>query len=120
MEAPDDPSNRNICRKADGSCIFLTQENTCKIQDAKPSICVLEPFIITDFDPKTNRIFIDLNPLAAKNCKGVFKGEMAAPEVIVKAAQTIVKDCLEIVAEKMGLSVTDKKVALATRKLLCC
>lgn len=118
LEAPNDPQNRNIRRKKDGSCIFFTEQNTCKIQDVKPSICILEPFIITDFDPKTNRIFVDLNPLAVKNCEGIFKGEMSAPEVIAKAAQTIVKDMLEIVATKTGLPITDKKVASITRKLL--
>ncbi len=119
LEAPNDPQNRNIRKKQDGSCIFFTEENTCKIHDVKPSICSLEPFIITDFDPKTNKIFVDLNPLAAKNCKGISKGEMVAPEEIAKAAQTIVKDCLEIVAVKTGLPVTDKRVASLTRKLLC-
>jgi Fe-S-cluster containining protein len=118
LEAPNDPHNRSIRRNKDGSCFFLTEENTCKIQDVKPSICILEPFIITDFDYKTNRIFVDLNPLAVRNCKGLFNGEMIAPEVIGKAAQTIVKDMLEIVAAKTGLLVTDKKVASITRKLL--
>ncbi len=118
MEAPNDPHNRSIRRKEDGSCFFLTEENTCKIQDVKPSICILEPFIIMDFDFKTNRIFLGLNPLASKNCMGVSSGEMVAPEEIGKAAQTIVKDVLEIVAAKTGLSVSDKKVASITRKLL--
>jgi Fe-S-cluster containining protein len=118
LEAPNDPHNRNIRRKKDGNCFFLTEENTCKIHDVKPSICILEPFIITDFDYKTNRIFIDLNPLAVKNCKGIFTGEMVAPEEIGKAAQTIVKEFLEMVAKKTGLPVTDKKVASLTRKLL--
>jgi Fe-S-cluster containining protein len=119
MEAPNDPDNRNIRRKKDGSCFFFTQENTCKIHDIKPSICVLEPFIITNFDFKTNRIFVDLNPLAAKNCKGIYNGEIIAPEGIAKAAQTIVKECLELVAAKTGLLVTDKRVVSLTRKLLC-
>lgn len=118
FEVHNDPYNRNIRRKKNGSCFFLTDENNCKIQDVKPSICILEPFIITDFDYKRNKIFVNLNPLAIKNCKGVFKGEMFAPEVIGKAAQTIVTDFLEIVAEKTGLPVTDKKVGSITRKLL--
>ena len=118
LEDPNNPLNRNIRRKHDGSCFFFTQENTCKIHDVKPSICILEPFIITDFDPKTNKIFLDLNPLATKNCKGICSGEMVAPEEIAKAAQTIVRETLEIVAAKMGLSVSDKRVASLTRKLL--
>ena len=118
LESPNDPNNRSIRRKKNGNCFFLTEENTCKIQDVKPSICILEPFIIADFDYKRNRIFVDLNPLATKNCKGVFNGEIMSLEVIGKAAQTIVTDFLEIVAAKTGLPVTDNKVASITRKLL--
>jgi len=118
LEDPADPRNRNICRKKNGSCFFLTEENACKIQDVKPSICVLEPFIITDYNDKTNTIFLNLNPLAAINCKGIFNGEMIAPEKIGKAAQNIVKDFLELVSEKTVLPITDKKVASLTRKLL--
>ena len=118
LEEPNNPKNRNIRRKKDGSCFFFTEENTCKIHDVKPSICILEPFIITDFNPKTSKIFVGLNPLAVKNCKGICTGEMVAPEEIGKAAQTIVKESLEIVAGKTGLSVTDKRVASLTRKLL--
>ena len=117
-EDPNDPSNRNIRRKKDGSCFFFTEENTCKIHDVKPSICILEPFIITDYDNKTNRIFVDLNPLAVINCKGICTGELIVPEAIGKAAQTIVKEFLEIVAKKTGLPVTNKKVSSLTRKLL--
>ena len=78
----------------------------------------MEPFIITDYDYKTNRIFLDLNPLAVRNCKGIFTGEMITPEEIGKAAQTIVREFLEIVAKKTGLPVKDKKVASLARKLL--
>jgi Fe-S-cluster containining protein len=118
MQNISDPTNRNISKNKDGSCFFFTKENTCKINAIKPSICILEPFIITDFDYKTNKIFLDLNPLAARNCKGIFKGENVALEEIGKAAQTIVADFFEIVAEKTGLLVTDKKVASLTKKLL--
>jgi Fe-S-cluster containining protein len=119
LEDPDDPNNRNIRRKKDGSCFFLTKENTCKIHDAKPTICIMEPFIITDFDYKTNRIFLSLNPLAIKTCKGIFTGEMSGVEEIGKAAQIIVKEFSEIIAKKTGRPVTDMKVASLTRKLLC-
>jgi Fe-S-cluster containining protein len=118
LETPNNTYNRNIRRKKNRSCFFLTKENACRIHKVKPSICILEPFIITDYDYKTNRIYLGLNPLAAANCKGIFTGEMNAPEEIGKAAQTIVKEFLEMVAEKIGLPVTDKKVASLTRKLL--
>lgn len=118
IEEPNNPHKRNIRRKKDGSCFFLTQENTCKIHDAKPSICILEPFIITDFDYRTNRIFLDLNPLAAKNCKGILTGKVNTIEEIAETAQNIVKEFSEILAKRTGLPVTDKKVVSLTRKLL--
>jgi Fe-S-cluster containining protein len=118
LEDPNDPSNRNIRRKKDGSCFFLNEENICKIHDVKPSICILEPFVIVDYDNRTKRIFVDLNPLAIKNCIGICTREMIVPEEIGKAAQSIVEEILEIVAEKTGLPVTDKKVSSLTRKLL--
>jgi hypothetical protein len=92
LEDPNNPSKRNIRRKKDGSCFFLTEENTYKISRGKPSICNFEPFIITDYDNKTNRIIVDLNPLAVINCKGICTEEMIVPEEIGKAAQTIVKN----------------------------
>lgn len=78
----------------------------------------MEPFIITDYDPHTNRIFVDLNPLAAKSCKGLCKSEMIAPQEIGKAAQSIVKELKEIIAAKTGLAVTDMRVGLLARKHL--
>jgi Fe-S-cluster containining protein len=118
MQNPSDPNNRSIKRNQDGSCFFFTKENTCKINSIKPSICVLEPFVITDFDYTSHKIFLGLNQLAVINCKGIFTAENVVLAEIGRAAQTIVNDILEIVAEKTGLSVTDKKVAFLTKKLL--
>jgi Fe-S-cluster containining protein len=118
LEDSADPGNRNIRRNKDGSCFFLTDENKCKIHAFKPVICILEPFIITDFDYKTNRIFLGVNPLAAINCKGIFNGDIIAIKQIVNAAQTIIKEFSEIIAAKTGLPVTDEKVASLTKKLL--
>ena len=118
LEKPTNPSNRNIRRNKDGSCFFLTDENKCKINAIKPVICILEPFIIKDFDYRTNRIILGLNPLASINCKGIITGDINSLKEIVNAAQTIVKEFSEIIAEKTGFPVTDKKVALLTKKLL--
>jgi Fe-S-cluster containining protein len=118
MQDPSNPNNRNIKQQKDGSCIFITKENTCKINSIKPSICLLEPFIITDFDYNTKTIYLDLNPHATNNCKGISTGENVAIVEIGKAAQSIINDYLEIVAEKTGLPVTDKKVAFLTKKLI--
>ena len=118
MQNLSNPQNRNIRRKKDGSCYFFTKQKACKINSIKPSICVLEPFVITDFVHNTNKIFLDLNPCAVNNCKGITTEEITSKEEIGKAAQTIVSDFLEAVAEKTGLSVNDKKVAFLTRQLL--
>ena len=72
MEDLGNAGNRNIRRKKDGSCFFLTKENTCQIQNVKPAICRLEPFIITDYDYETKRISLDLNPLAVKDLQRHF------------------------------------------------
>lgn len=118
MHSPSNPNNRNIRKNKDGSCFFLTRKNTCEINSIKPSICILEPFIIIDFDYRKNKIFLGLNPDAIKSCKGICTGENFALEEIGKAAQTILVDLSEIIAEKMGLLVTDKKVGFLTKKLL--
>jgi Fe-S-cluster containining protein len=117
LEAPVKAGDKNIRRKKNGSCFFLGKRSICKIQDVKPSICRLEPFIITKYDDKTDKIFLELNPFAVKTCKGIFHGEMHLPE-IARAAQSTIKDISEIVAEKTGLLVTDKKVARLTRKII--
>jgi Fe-S-cluster containining protein len=118
MQDSSDPSNRNIRRNKDSSCYFFTKQNSCKINSIKPSICVLEPFVIKDFDYNSNKIFLNLNPLAINNCKGIFTGKDVTAIEIRKAAQIIVKGVLEIVAEKTRLPVTDKRVAVLAKKLL--
>lgn len=120
MQEPSTPNNRNLRRNKDGSCFFFSKQNTCKINYIKPSICILEPFVIADFDYSANKIFLGLNPRAAKNCKGILAGagENVAIAEIGKAAQSIVQDVLEIVGEKTGLPVTDNKVGVLTRELL--
>lgn len=118
MQNPSDPKNRNIKRNKDGSCLFLTKESTCKINCIKPAICILEPFIITDFDYKTNKIFLGLNPKAIKNCKGLLAVENVALKEIGNAAQTIIEDIKVIIAEKTGLQVTDERVGSLTKKLV--
>jgi len=118
MQDHSNPNNRIIRTNKDGSCFFYTKEHICKINSIKPSICILEPFIILDFDYKANKIFLGLNPLANKNCKGIFTGANVPYQEIAKAAQTIVADYSEIIAKKTGLLVTDEKVAILTKKLL--
>jgi Fe-S-cluster containining protein len=118
MQDHSSTNNRSLRTNKDGSCCFYTKEHSCKINAIKPSICILEPFIIVDFDHKANKIFLGLNPLANNNCKGISVGEIVPVQEIAKAAQTIVAEFSEIIAKETGLLVTDKKVALLTRKLL--
>jgi Fe-S-cluster containining protein len=118
MQNPSDVNNRNIRRNRDGSCFFFTKENTCRINSIKPSICILEPFIITDIDLKTNEIILGLNPLALKECKGISEMESFNVEEIAKAAQSIIRDLSEIIVGKTGFSITDKRVASLTKKHL--
>lgn len=119
LEDPNDPSNRSIRRKQDGSCIFFTEQNTCKIHDVKPSICRLEPFVIKDIDFKGNRILLTLNPLAAENCNGIRRGKTEASGEIARAAQAIVEESLQVIAVKTGLPVGDRRVVSLVRQLLC-
>jgi Fe-S-cluster containining protein len=118
MENPADPNNRNLKRKSDGSCIFFTKENTCQINQIKPSICRLEPFIITDFNYEKNIIYLGLNPLAKKDCNGFAHGNRFAYEEIGKAAQTTVKDLYDLVAKNTGFLVTDKRIGALVKDLL--
>lgn len=111
MQNPSDLNNRNIQRNKDGSCFFFTKENTCRIDSIKPSICILEPFIITDIDLRTNEIFLGLNPHAFKDCRGISDKGNVDVEEIGKAAQSIIKNLSEIIVEKTGFSITDKRVA---------
>lgn len=118
MENPNDPTNRNLKRTSDGSCIFFTKDKTCQINHIKPSICKLEPFIITDFDYRKNLIYLNINPLATKECQGLNCGSMVAYADIAKAAQTIVEDLYELVAKSTGLLVTDKRIGALVRNYL--
>jgi Fe-S-cluster containining protein len=118
MENPADPNNRNLRRKSDGSCIFVTKQNNCQIHQIKPSICKLEPFIITDFDYQKNIIYLDLNPLAIKECKGLTHQNMFAYEDIAQAAQTIVSDLQEIISKKTGFPPNDKRIGALVRDSL--
>jgi Fe-S-cluster containining protein len=111
MQNPSDQNNRNIQSNKDGSCFFFTKENTCRIDSIKPSICILEPFIITDINLRTNEIFLGLNPHAFKDCRGISNMGNVDVEEIGKAAQSIIKDLSEIIVEKTGFSITDKRVA---------
>ena len=109
----DEAGTRWVKRKDDGSCFFLTKENKCSIYDVRPSVCRLEPFTITDYDPEKNKIELALNFPFTCSCEGVSTEGAVPIEVIGKAAQVVMNKILELTARGMGLPVNDKKVRFA-------
>jgi Fe-S-cluster containining protein len=111
---------RRIRKKDDGSCLFLTKDNTCAIYDIRPAACRLEPLIISDYDYENNTIELDINPAALVDsqffCKGISVQEKVPVEEIAKAAQTSVQEALEYFLRLKGLSITNKEVASLTRQ----
>jgi Fe-S-cluster containining protein len=41
---------KQIKRKKDNSCLFLTEEKKCSIYDVRPATCRLQPFLIIDYN----------------------------------------------------------------------
>ena len=107
-----------IKRKNDGGCFFLTRENKCSIYDVRPSVCRLEPFTITDYDPEKNKIELALDFPFSCCCEGVCTVGAVPIDVIGKAAQVVMNKILELTAKEMGLPVNDKKVRFAARAKL--
>ena len=107
---------RLIRSRKDGGCFFLTASNGCAVNDAKPAICQLVPFVVVDWDYERNLIEVDLP--ADCECPGVFGGSELPLESLVKAAQTYVRDLIEAVAKQESLSPNDPKVLSKTRQLI--
>jgi hypothetical protein len=114
----DEAGIRWVKRKDDGGCFFLTKENKCSIYDVRPSVCRLEPFTITDYDPEENKIELALSFPFTCCCEGVCTEGVVPIEVIGKAAQVVLNRILELTAKEMGLPVNDKKVGFAARAKL--
>ena len=107
-----------VKRKDDGSCYFLTRENKCSIYDVRPSVCRLEPFTITDYDPEKNKIELALDFPFSCCCEGVCAKGAVPIEAIGKAAQAVMNKILELTVKEMRLPVNDKKVRFAARAKL--
>ncbi len=114
----DDAGILWVKRKDDGSCFFLTRENKCSIYDVRPSVCRLEPFTITDYDPEKNKIELSLDFPFSCCCEGVCAEGAVPIEVIGRAAQVVMNKILELTAKEMGLPKNDKKVRFAARAKL--
>jgi Fe-S-cluster containining protein len=104
-----------INRKADGSCIFLTQNNQCRIYEVRPAVCKLEPFTIADFNHDCNTVELELNFPFSCCCEGVNTGKEVSREDLTHAAQVIIKKILEVTAEDMELPLTDSRVYAEAR-----
>ncbi len=101
--------------KNDGSCLFLAENNRCKIYDVRPSVCKLEPFTIVDYNYETGTVELDLNFPFTTCCGGVNeKGALNKVE-IAEAACVLVKKILALTAIDMDLPVSNKQVEAETR-----
>jgi Fe-S-cluster containining protein len=107
---------RLIRSKKDGACFFLTANNKCMIEDVKPTICRLVPFVVTDWDYKQNLIEVDLPP--DFDCPGIHEGCPLPLETLAKAAQVYVRDTQNLIAKREKLHPTDPKVLSKTRQLI--
>ena len=114
----DEAGIRWVKRKDDGSCFFLTTQNQCSIYTVRPSVCRLEPFTITDFDPEKDKIELALNFPFSCCCQGVCDDGVVPIESIGKAAREVMKKILELTAKEISLPVNRKKVRYAARAKL--
>jgi Fe-S-cluster containining protein len=111
---PDDSTEPRLIRKGkDGGCFFLAKNSDCLAQKAKPAICLLVPFVVTDWDYEKNLIEVDLP--ADCNCPGVSEGNDLPLETLGKAAQLLVHNLLETTAKEEGLLITETTVLSKTR-----
>ena len=116
LDEDDLTEPRLIRRKKDGACFFLTANNKCMIEDVKPAICRLVPFVVIDWDYKQNLIEVDLPP--DFECPGVHEGFQLPLETLGKVAQAYVRDTQNIVAKREKLLPIDPIVLSKTRQLI--
>jgi Fe-S-cluster containining protein len=112
LDEKDQTEPRLIKSKAGGDCFFLN-DNYCEINELKPAICKLVPFVVMDWDYKKNIIEVDL-PIEC-NCPGLFIGEEIPFEIISKAAQSFVDELLKVISIKENLPIADDRVRSKTR-----
>ncbi len=113
LEATDLTEPRLIRTGKSGGCLFLNESNQCSVQDVKPVICRLVPFVVTDWNYEKNLIEVDL-PVDC-DCPGVFEGSDLPTEELGKAAQLFVQNLLEANANEEGLPTTNVNVLSKTR-----
>jgi Fe-S-cluster containining protein len=107
---------RLIRNRKQGGCFFLTSTNECKIQEVKPAICHIVPFVVTDWDYTKNLIEVDLP--ANCDCPGINDSNQLPLETISKAAQTYVHDTHKATAQIEQLPLNDPVVLSKTRQTI--
>jgi Fe-S-cluster containining protein len=119
LEEADENGVMWIKRKADGSCLFLKEDNKCAIYPVRPQVCRLEPFNIVDYDYKRDKIEVELNFPFSCCCIGTCnESEIAQIEEIARAAQILVQKIQALTANDMGLPPKHKRVFAETRSRL--
>jgi len=105
--------HKQIKKKEDGTCFFLTDDNKCMIHDVKPISCKLQPFLPIDYSIMTKKIKLDF----AHDCKGISKGKLTQEQLKTfgTATQKCVDEIIKMQADALGLPVTHKKVAIGIR-----
>jgi Fe-S-cluster containining protein len=107
---------RLIRSRKEGGCFFLTRTNECKINDVKPAICHIVPFIVTDWDYQKNIIIVDIP--ADCDCPGINTTSQLPLETISKAAKTYVHDTQKAIAQQEQLPLSNQVVLSKTRQLI--
>jgi Fe-S-cluster containining protein len=107
-----------ICRKEDDSCYFLTKDNKCQIYPIRPAVCKLEPFTIIDYDYENNIVELAPNFPFSECCPGFTDDGKVNRDELVKAVQVLIVKILELTAEDLKLSISDKRVYAEMRSRL--
>ncbi|AVB77099.1 YkgJ family cysteine cluster protein [Methanococcus maripaludis] len=69
-------------------CIFLDENNKCKIYRVRPIICRLRPYSV---QIKDKNLVLTYDGWFLENCKGLFMGDLDPDEEYYKHAETVLK-----------------------------
>lgn len=79
-------------KKNDGSCLFLREDNLCKIYIDRPIVCRSFPFT---FGVKDGWLSWGLVVKAEEICPGLGKGEIASKKILEKMGKEIIRELEE-------------------------
>lgn len=111
---------KQIKRKEDGSCFFLSKDNTCSIYDIRPVDCRLPPFIIEDFNIFTMTIKIGIAKHFCKHTDNFSKGRLSTEimKEITKSVNICLNDLLSDASDFLQLPINDKRVRIKVRNFV--